>query len=72
MAASAIATRPTNDQNGLMFYRETRPITPAAEETFEPGAISRFYRFVYPNLPTEQRTHGDCLEALMVCNSWLR
>lgn len=56
---------------GLMFYRDI--IQPrAAESELEPGAIARFYRFVYPNLPLEERTHGDWLEALVKRNSWLR
>jgi hypothetical protein len=60
-----------HEKDELMFYRDSnrRRMT---EEPPEPGAISRFYRFVYPNLPFEQRTHGDWLEALVKRNGWLR
>jgi hypothetical protein len=60
-----------HEKDGLMFYRDF--IThPAPEQEPEPGAMARFYRFVYPNLPIEQRTHGELLEALVKRNNWLR
>ncbi len=61
----------TDEKDALMFYRDNRKRR-VPEDQFEPGAISRFYRFVYPNLPSEQRTHGDWLETLVKRNSWLR
>jgi hypothetical protein len=72
MATTAlIAKVHTDEKDGLMFYRDRRPTRPT-EYVPDPGAITRYYRFVYPNLPFEQRTHGDWLEALVKRNSWLR
>ena len=72
MATTALISNVPNDEkDGLMFYRD-RGQHRATEYVPEPGAIARYYRFVYPNLPFEQRTHGDWLEALVKRNSWLR
>jgi hypothetical protein len=72
MATTALVSKVHTDEiDGLMFYRDGGRRR-AAEYVPEPGAIARFYRFVYPNLPLEQRTHGDWLETLVKRNSWLR
>lgn len=60
-----------DEKDALMFYRDSRKPR-QTENPPDAGATSRFYRFVYPNLPLEQRTHGDWLEALVKRNSWLR
>jgi hypothetical protein len=66
-----ISPRHANDERDqLMFYRQTVPVA-ARPETPEPGAVSRFYRFVYPSLPDDARGHGDWLEALIRRNRWL-
>ena len=71
MATTALISKVHPDESaGLMFYRDVIQQR-TTEQGPEPGATARFYRFVYPNLPLEQRTHGDWLEALVKRNSWL-
>ena len=51
--------------------RDAVPVFSGEMAPAGPGAVSRFYRFVYPNLAFDRQQQIECLEALVRRNRWL-
>ncbi len=70
-ATTRTSTGSTQERESLMFLRDNPPVRSRITKP-DAGSISRFYRFIYPNLRTETIPPAGWLETLIQRNSWLR
>jgi hypothetical protein len=73
MAVIARSIRSLLDPRDELYFTdrsETSALT-VDIRPLETGAVSRFYRFVYPNMAFDRQQQLECLEALVRRNKWL-